>query len=78
MVSSHKRSEPLFSQFLIVIMDMYAKKHKVHFDDDGVPYVTVAQKTIDCHHRVDRQVNAKQKRKELKLNERYETLKTKV
>ena len=45
---------------------MYAKNHKVYFDADGVPHVTLAQKTMDCHHGVDRQVNAKLKRKELK------------
>ena len=44
---------------------MYAKNHKVYFDADGVPHVTLAQKTMDCHHGVDRQVNANLKRKEL-------------
>ena len=37
----------------------------VYFDN----YLTPAQKPVNCHHGVDRQVNAKQKRKELK-NER--------
>lgn len=45
---------------------MQAKKHKEYFDADDVPYVTLAQKTMDCLHKVDRQVKVKQKRKELK------------
>ena len=56
---------------------MYAKKHKVYFDADGVPYVTLAQKTMDCHHGVDRQVNAKQKRKELKTERKVGDFKNK-
>ena len=45
---------------------MYAKKCKVYFSDEGLAYITLAQKTINCHHGVERQVAAKQKMKELK------------
>ena len=55
---------------------MYAKKHKVYFDADGVPYVTLAQKTMDCHG-IGRQVNAKQKRKELKTERKIPNFKYK-
>ena len=51
---------------------MLAKKHKEHFDADGVPYVTLAQKTMDCLHKVDCQVNVKQKQKELKTERKVQ------
>ena len=43
---------------------MYAKKCKVYFSDKGLPYEKKpdAQKTMSCHHGVDRQFPAKQKR----------------
>ena len=56
---------------------MYAKKHEVYFDADGVPYVTLAQKAMDCHHGVDRQVKAKQKRRELKTERKVQDFKNK-
>ena len=56
---------------------MYAKKHKVYFDADGVPNVTLAQKTMDYHQEVDRQVNAKQKRKVLKTERKVRDFKNK-
>ena len=56
---------------------MHAKKHKVYLDADRVPYVTLAQKAMDCHHGVDRQVNAKQKRKELKTERKVRDFKNK-
>ena len=49
----------------------------MYFDADGVPYVTLAQKTMDCHHGVDRQVNAKQKRRELKTERKVQDFKNK-
>lgn len=45
---------------------MSVKKHKAYFDADDVSYIILAQKTMVCHHGVDRQVNAKQKLKTLK------------
>ena len=56
---------------------MHAKKHKVYLDADRVPYVTLAQKAMDCHHGVDRQVTAKQKRKELKTERKVRDFKNK-
>ena len=53
---------------------MYAKKHKIYFDESGVPFVTLAQKNMDCHHGVDRQINAKQKRKALKNRKKVYTI----
>ena len=45
---------------------MYAKKHKVYFNDDGIPFIILAQKFMDCHHGVDRQIAAKEKRKQIR------------
>ena len=43
---------------------MYAKKCNMYFSDKGLPYEKkpYAQKAMSCHHGVDRQLAAKQKR----------------
>lgn len=43
---------------------MYAKKCNMYFSDKGLPYEKkpYAQKAMSCHHGVDRQFAAKQKR----------------
>ena len=38
---------------------MYAKKHKIYWNDDvlkfdGIPFIIVGQKTLDCHYGKDR------------------------
>ena len=52
------------------LSDIYAKTHKVYFDNQGVPFITLAQKNMDCQHGVDRQLVAKEKRKKYKSNQK--------
>ena len=54
----------------ILFSDMYAKTHRVYFDNQGVPFIILAQKNMDCHHGVDRQLVAKEKRKKYKSNQK--------
>lgn len=49
---------------------MYAKTHRVYFDKPRVPFITLAQKNMDCYHGVDRQLVAKEKRKKYKSNQK--------
>ena len=49
---------------------MYAKTHRVYFDNQGVPFIILAQKNMDCHHGVDRQLVAKEKHKKYKSNQK--------
>ena len=32
----------------IFVLDMYAKKQRMYFSEESVPYITLAQKTMDC------------------------------
>lgn len=45
--------------------DMYSKKHKIRWEEeslefDGIPFVVVNAKRLDCHHGKDRRFHSKQ------------------
>ena len=42
----------------------------VHESVAMIPFITLAQKNMDCHHGVDIQLVAKEKRKKYKSNEK--------
>ena len=48
---------------------MYVKIHEVYFDNQGVPFVTLAKENMDCHHEVDRQIVDKENLKKYKSNQ---------
>ena len=55
----------------VLILDLYAKKHKVIWESEGIPYsgvpfMIVSSKTMDCHHGHDRNANAKVRHKNIK------------
>ena len=55
-------------EILILIIDIYATKHKIFWQDDdisysGIPYVVASQKCFDCQYGVDRNKEAKNERK---------------
>ena len=55
---------------------MYVKTYRVYFHNHGVPFITLAQKKMNCHHEVDRQLVAKEKRQKYKSNQKVLKLKT--
>ena len=55
---------------------MYVKTYRVYFHNHGVPFITLAQKKMNCHHGVDRQLVAKEKRQKYKSNQKVLKLKT--
>ena len=55
---------------------MYVKTYRVYFHNQGVPLMTLAQKKMDFHHGVDRQLVAKEKRQKYKSNQKVLKLKT--
>ena len=44
---------------------MFVKTHGVYFDNQGLPFITLAQRNMHCHHEVDSQLAAKEKRKKI-------------
>ena len=48
---------------------MYVEIHGVYFDNQRVPFITLAKKNIDCHHEVDRQLVDKENLKKYKSNQ---------
>ena len=60
---------------IIFELDIYAKKHKVMWEDEtikfsDVPYVVLSFKTLDCHHGVDKNTTVKKRYKENKEKKR--------
>jgi len=51
---------------------VYAKNHKILWQEDGTPYVILAHQTLLCHHGPDRNVNIKKKYKEEKQKKRQD------
>ena len=54
------------------ILDIYAKKHKVLWDINGInyigiPFMVLSQKILDCAHGIDRKAELKTKKRKKKI-----------
>ena len=61
------------------ILDIYAKKHKVLWDINGInyigiPFMVLSQKILDCAHGIDRKAELKKKKRTKKDTENVRCL----
>ena len=61
------------------ILDIYAKKHKVLWDINGInytgiPFMVLSQKSLDCAHGIDRKAELKKKKRTKKDTENVRCL----